>query len=78
MFKEYIRFSYFVKYSCTEEMELSSPDLIKLLIFQEGTYSTRKSNKKHAPKKFLVSWDNFVVFTEVKYMETPRDYFNAM
>ena len=59
-------------------MELSSRNLKKLLIFQEGTYRTWKSNKKPAPKKFLVSWDNFVVFPEVKYRETPRDYFNAM
>ena len=40
--------------------------LRKLLIFQEKTYKAPKTNKKSAPKKFLVSFDVFVIFTELK------------
>ena len=56
MFKEYKRFRYFVKYSCAQEMELFSPRLKKLLIVQEGTYRSWKSNKTSAPKKSLVTF----------------------
>ena len=75
MFKEYKRFRYFVKYSCAQQMELSSPKLKKFLIFQEGTYRTYKSNTKSAPNKFLPL---FAIFTAVKRKETPCDYLNAM
>ena len=49
-------------------MELSA------LIFQEVTYKAPNTNKKSAPKKFLVSFDVFVIFTAVKYREIPCDY----
>ena len=50
MFKEYKRFRYFIKYSYAQEMELSSSKIKKLIIFQEETYWTWKSNKKSVPK----------------------------
>ena len=74
MFKEYKRFRYFIKYSYAQEMELSSSKIKKLVIFQEGTYWTWKSNKKSVPKKFLVSCDVFVIFTAVKHWEIPCYY----
>ena len=54
-------------------MELSSPKLKKLLIFQEGICKAPKTNKKSAPKKFLVSCDIFVIFTAVKHREISRE-----
>ena len=36
-------------------MELYSPKLKNLVIFQEGTYKAPKPNRKSALKKFLVS-----------------------
>ena len=48
--------------------------LRKLLTFQEKTYKAAKTNKKSAPKKFLVYFDVFVIFTAVKYREIPCDY----
>ena len=54
-------------------MELSSTKLKKLLIFQEGTDKAPKTNKKSARKKFLVSFDVFVIFTVVKHGEIPCD-----
>ena len=67
MFKECERFRHFVKFSCEQEMELSSPKLKKLLIFHERNCRTCKSNKNQtnqsAPKKCLVSCDVFVIFS---------------
>ena len=51
-------------------MELARPKL-KKLIFQEGTCKARKTNKKSALKKFLVSCEAFVIFRAVvKQRET--------
>ena len=50
-------------------MKLSSPKLKRLLVFQEGTCKTPKTNKKSALKKFLVSCDVFVILTAVKHRE---------
>ena len=49
------------------KMEFSSPKLKKLLLFQEGTYRTWTWNEISAPKKFLDSWDGFVIFIAVKH-----------
>ena len=68
-FKEHKRFRYFVTHSCAQEMEVSSPKLKNLHISQEESYRTRKSSKKSAPKKFLVSCDVFAIFTAVKHRE---------
>ena len=46
------------------EMELSSPELKILLVFQEVARKARKTNKKSGLKKFLVSCDVFVIFTK--------------
>ena len=53
MFKEYRKFRYFVKYFWMQEMELSSPNLKKLFVFQKRTYRTWKSNKKSPWRIFL-------------------------
>ena len=50
-------------------MELSPPKLKKILIFQERTHKVLKTNKKSAPKKFLVSCQVFIIFTAVKHRE---------
>ena len=47
------------------EKELSCHKLKKPFIFKEGIYKAPKTNKKPAPKKFLLSWDVFVIFTAV-------------
>ena len=52
-------------------MELSSHKLKKFIIFPERTYKAPKTNKKYAPKKFLVSCDVFLIFTAVKHKEIP-------
>ena len=57
------------------EMELSFHNLKKTLIFQEGANKAPEGNKKSAPKKFLVSFDIFVIFTAVKHKKIPREYF---
>ena len=56
------------------QMELSLQKLKKLLTFQEGTGKAPKT-KKSASKKFLVSFDVFVILTTVKHMKIPRKYF---
>ena len=43
------------------------------LIFQDKTNKAQKSNKKSAPKKFLVSCDVFVIFTAAKHREISFD-----
>ena len=52
-------------------MELSSPKLKKLLIFQKGTYKGQKTNKKFVPKNFLVSCNVFIIFIGLKHREIP-------
>ena len=46
----------------------------ELFIFQEGTDKAPRANKKSATKKFLVSFDAFVIYTAVKHREIPCDY----
>ena len=53
------------------EIKLSGSKLKKLLLFQKGTYKAPKTNKKSAPKKFLVFHDVFAIFTAVKHKEIP-------
>ena len=55
-------------------MELFSNNLKKLLIFQEGTDKPPKTNRKSAPKKLLVSFDVFAIFTAVKHREISCGY----
>ena len=55
-------------------MELSFYKPIKLLIFQERTDKAPKTIKKSAPKKFLVSFDVFLIFTAIKHREIACDY----
>ena len=50
-------------------MELSFYKPIKLLIFQERTDKAPKTIKKSAPKKFLVSFDVFLIFTAQQSIE---------
>ena len=50
-------------------MGISSPKCKILLIFQEELPMPQKTNKISAPKKFLVSYDVFVIFTAVKHRE---------
>ena len=59
-------------------MELSSTKLKKLLIFQERTYRTWKSNKKYVSKKFFASGDVFVILTAVKRSLIFSHYRNVM
>ena len=40
-------------------------------IFQERNQKAPKTNKKSAPKKFLVSCDAFVIFTALKHKQIP-------
>ena len=56
-------------------MELSFHKLKKTLIFQEGADNAPEASKKSAPKKFLVSFDVFVIFAAVKHKKIPREYF---
>ena len=46
----------------------------KLLFFQEVTCKARKTNKKYALKKFLVSCDVFAIFTSVEHMVEQISY----
>ena len=57
-----------------EEMELFNCKLKKLFMLQEGTEKAPKTNKKSAPKKFLVSFDVSGNFTAVKHRDIPCDY----
>ena len=54
-------------------MELSSPKLKKLFIFQERACKAAKTNKKSALNKFLVSCEIFVTFAVVKHREIFRE-----
>ena len=59
-------------------MELSSPDLKKLVLFQKRTYKAPKTNKKSSSKKILVSCDVFVICTTAKLRQIPCEYLNVM
>ena len=54
-------------------MDLSNYKLKILLTFQEGTEKAPETNKKSAPKTFLVSFDVLVIFRAVKHREIPCD-----
>ena len=55
------------------EMDLSNYKLKILLTFQERTEKAPETNKKSAPKTFLVSFDVLVIFRAVKHREIPCD-----
>ena len=68
----YFRKRYFLKRKLFLYFRKQKPrNSRKLFIFQEVTCKARKTKKKSALKTFLVSYEDFAIFTSVEHIEIP-------